>query len=79
MDRLWAVLVACCLGLTACDSIEDKAVDAYRECATEYGLDAGMIGIVQGPDGGYAITGSDLPEPAATECLARASDVLRGD
>jgi len=61
------------------DSIEDRAATAYQECAAEYGLEASMIGIVRGSEGGYAITASNLPEPAASECLRSVDAILRDD
>ncbi|MDH3539774.1 MAG: hypothetical protein OEP52_07260 [Acidimicrobiia bacterium] len=79
MKWCWVLALVLALFLVACDSIEDRAVDEYRDCTRQHGLEAGMIGIARSPDGSWAITTPDLPEPAATECLRRATSVLDGD
>jgi hypothetical protein len=65
--------------LAACESVEDRAVNEYQECVAEHGLEGGGIGIVRGEEGGFAITAPDLPEPAASECLRRATSVLQAE
>jgi len=66
--------------VTACgDSVEDRATTAYQDCAAEFGFEANMIGIVRGPDGAYAVSASNLPEPAASECLRRVNEILRDE
>ena len=76
----WVLTLALSVFGAACgDSIEDRAASVYQECAAEYGLEGGVVGIVRGPDGRFAITAPDLPEPAATECRRRVNAVLRDD
>ena len=66
--------------LTACtEPIEERAATAFADCAAEFGLDGGMIGIVRGPNGSFAITAPDLPEPAASECRRRMNLILQSE
>ncbi len=66
------------LALSGCgESLEDRATRVFIECANEFGLDGGMVGVVRGLDGGFAVTTPALPEPAATECSQRLSAVLQ--
>ena len=77
MRSLTVLAVSIALLLASCDeSIEDRAATAYGKCAAEYGLEGGLVVIVRGPDGGFAITAPDLPEPVASECLRRLNEIL---
>jgi hypothetical protein len=59
--------------------LREEGLSAYGLCAAEHGLEGGVMGIVRGPDGGFAITAPDSPEPAASECLRRLNAILQGE